>query len=73
MQKLKRILALLGAALLAAMYIATLVLALSGNPNTPNILMATIACTIPDPILQLPVGSDFTELYFKIKNRQKQN
>ncbi len=51
MQKLRRILALLGAVLLAGMYAATLILALSSNPNAKNMLMAAIACTVIVPCL----------------------
>ncbi len=51
MKKLKRILALLGAVLLAGMYLAVLVLGLTASPHTQNLLMAAIACTILLPCL----------------------
>ena len=51
MQKLRRILALLGVVLLAGMYVATLIFALSSNPNAKNMLMAAIACTVIVPCL----------------------
>ena len=51
MQKIKRILALIGAILLVGMYVITLVFALSSNPNSKNMLMASIACTIIIPCL----------------------
>lgn len=51
MQKLRRIMALLGAVLLAGMYAATLIFALSSNPNAKNMLMAAIACTVIVPCL----------------------
>ncbi len=51
MQKLKRILALLGVVILVAMYLLTLVFALSSSPNAHNMLMASIACTVIVPCL----------------------
>ena len=51
MKKMKRILALLGAVLLAGMYLAVLVLGLTASPHTQNLLMAAIACTILLPCL----------------------
>lgn len=51
MQKLKRILALAGAILLAGMYIITLILGLTASPNTKGMLMASIACTVIIPCL----------------------
>lgn len=51
MQKLKRILALIGAILLAGMYLVTLVLGLIASPATKNMLMAAIACTVIIPCL----------------------
>lgn len=46
-----RILALIGVALLAALYVTTLILALSDSPNAGNLLMASIAATILIPVL----------------------
>ena len=51
MQKLKRILALLGVVILVGMYVVTLVFALSSNPNANNMLMASIVCTVIVPCL----------------------
>ena len=51
MQKLKRILALLGVVILIGMYVVTLIFALSSNPNANNMLMASIACTVIIPCL----------------------
>lgn len=51
MQKLKRILALAGAILLAGMYIITLILGLTASPDTKGMLMASIACTVIIPCL----------------------
>lgn len=51
MQKAKRILALTGVFLLVLMYLATLVLGLTASPNTKNMLMASIACTVIIPCL----------------------
>lgn len=49
--KTKRILALIGAALLAVMYLITLILAFFSSPATQGMLMAAIACTIVIPCL----------------------
>ena len=51
MQKIKRILALLGAVCLAGMYLVTLVLGLTASPDTKNMLMASVACTVIIPCL----------------------
>ena len=51
MQKAKRILALIGAILLAGMYIVTLILGIIASPATKNMLMASIACTVIIPCL----------------------
>ena len=51
MKKLKRILALFGAILLAGMYIITLILGLLSSPASKNMLMASIACTVIIPCL----------------------
>lgn len=51
MRKLKRILALLAAILLIAMYVVTLIFGLSANPAAKNMLMASIACTVILPCL----------------------
>ncbi|MCU6686494.1 hypothetical protein OCV99_08015 [Dorea acetigenes] len=51
MKKTKRILALLGAILLVAMYASTLFFALTDHSGTMDLLMASIACTIILPVL----------------------
>ena len=51
MKKAKRIFALLGAVLLAGMYLITLILALFANPASKNMLMASIGCTVIIPCL----------------------
>ncbi len=50
MKKIKRILALLGAILLLAMYGSTLVFALMDHPDAGNLLMGSIYCTIIVPV-----------------------
>ncbi len=49
--KLKRILALTGVILIAGMYIATLILALTGNSNTMNLFLLSILLTIMIPLI----------------------
>lgn len=51
MKKAKRILALIGAILLIAMYLITLILAIFASPATKGMLMAAIGCTIVLPCL----------------------
>ncbi len=51
MKKARRILAAVGAILLIAMYVMTLVFALIDSPMSRNLLMASIACTIILPVL----------------------
>ena len=51
MKKIKRILALTGAILLAGMYLLTLVFALIKNKNAANLLMTSIVCTVMIPVL----------------------
>ncbi len=50
MQKFRRIAALIGAILLIAMYVMTLVFALMGSPASTNLLMASIVCTVVVPV-----------------------
>ncbi len=86
MQKLKRILALIGAIALAGMYIITLVLALAGDPGTKGMLMATIICTVVIPCLLYAfmliakvldnrnlTGQDFTDGSEEEKNKAKED
>ena len=51
MNKLKRILALIGAILLICMYAATLVFTLIDSPTADALLKASIAATILIPVL----------------------
>ena len=51
MKKIKRIIALAGAVVLAGMYISTLVFALLDRSETMGLLKASIACTIILPVL----------------------
>lgn len=51
MKKLKRIFALIGALLLVALYVSTLVFALIDRPESLGLLKASIACTILLPVL----------------------
>ncbi len=56
MNKLKRILALLGVILILAMYGSTMVFALMDSPNAGNMLMASIYCTIVVPVFLYAVS-----------------
>nr|WP_294469590.1 hypothetical protein [uncultured Sellimonas sp.] len=51
MKKTKRILAILGIILLAAMYISTLIFAFLDHSASQGLLKASIACTIFVPVL----------------------
>ncbi|SHK47464.1 hypothetical protein [Hespellia stercorisuis] len=51
MKKTKRILALIGALLLAGMYISTLIFAFIGSPAAVDLLKISVACTIFLPVL----------------------
>lgn len=51
MQRIKRILAFIGAFLLLGMYGVTLFFGLTANPASQNMLIASIACTIIVPCL----------------------
>ncbi len=51
MKKVKKFLALLGAFLLAALYISTLVFALSDSPVFSDLLKISVAATILVPVL----------------------
>ena len=46
MKKIKRILAILGAIILAGLYISTIVCALSSNENYMDMLMASVYATV---------------------------
>ena len=49
MKKIKRILAILGAIILAGLYISTIVCALSSNENYMDMLMASVYCNRDHP------------------------
>lgn len=51
MKKIKRILAIIGCILLISMYVITIVLAITDDPNTMNAFRASIYCTIIVPVL----------------------
>ena len=51
MNKVRRVLAIIGLALIALMYILTIIFALMQSPNSKNLLMAAIFCTIAVPVL----------------------
>lgn len=51
MKKIKQILALLGVIILAGLYVATLICALSGSENYMSLLMTSIYATVIIPVL----------------------
>lgn len=51
MKKVKRILALTGAAVLIGLYLATLICALSASEHFMNMLMASVYATVVIPVL----------------------
>ena len=51
MKKIKRILAILGAIILAVLYNSTIVCALSSNENYMDMLMASVYATVIIPVL----------------------
>ena len=51
MPKIKRVMALAGVILIIALYVITLILAVCGNENTANLLMASLICTVVVPVL----------------------
>ena len=51
MEKVKRIIALIGVILLIALYAATLILAIFGNENSSDLLRLAIYATIVVPVL----------------------
>ena len=48
--KARRVLALAGALILAALYLATLILAVTGSEHTMGLLMATLFASIAVPV-----------------------
>lgn len=51
MKKVKRILAIAGILIIAALYIITLILALKGSESTARLFTASIAATVAVPVL----------------------
>ncbi len=51
MNKARRVLAIIGLALIALMYILTIIFAFTKSPDSKNFLMAAIFCTIAVPVL----------------------
>ncbi len=51
MVRAKRVLAVIGIVILAGMYAATLVFALSNNPDSSKWLIASIVCTVVIPVM----------------------
>ena len=47
----RRILAWIGIALIALMYVLTIIFAIMDNPNAKNWLMAAIFCTVAVPVI----------------------
>ena len=64
MKKAKRILALIGIVLLVSLYVITIVLALTDDPNTMNAFRASIYCTFLVPVLIWA----YTFIYKLLKN-----
>jgi Ca2+/H+ antiporter len=54
--KIKRILALIMIVVLIAMYISTIVFALSDSPNADTLFKASIFCTVVIPVLLYGYG-----------------
>lgn len=51
MKKVKQILAIIGIVLLVSLYVITLVLALTDDPNTMTVFRASLYCTFLIPVL----------------------
>ena len=51
MKRIKQILAILGIAVIAALYITTLILAVTGGENTKQLFIASIVATVVVPCL----------------------
>ena len=63
---MKRIFALIGVALLLAMYIATFVFALMKSPAADGLFKAAIVCTLTVPVMLY--GYQFVYKYLKDRN-----
>lgn len=66
MKKVQRMLAIIGVILILAMYGATLVFALSDNPNATGWMMASVFCTIAVPV----VIYAYMMIYKNLKDRK---
>ena len=64
MKKIKRILAIIGIVLLVSLYVITIVLALTDDPNTMNAFRASVYCTFLVPVLIWA----YTFIYKLLKN-----
>ena len=64
MKKIKRILASIGIILLVSLYVITIVLALTDDPNTMNAFRASVYCTFLVPVLIWA----YTFIYKLLKN-----
>ena len=64
MKKVKRILAIIGIVLLVSLYVITIVLALTDDPNTMNAFRASVYCTFLVPVLIWA----YTFIYKLLKN-----
>lgn len=65
--KVKRIAALLGAALLVALYLLTLIFALLDNPNWFSWFQASIFCTVAVPVFIYAM-----QLIYKLLKKEKE-
>lgn len=64
MKKVKRILAIIGIVLLVSLYVITIILALTDDPNTMNAFRASVYCTFLIPVLIWA----YTFIYKLLKN-----
>lgn len=64
MKKAKRILAIIGIVLLISLYVITIVLAVTDDPNTMNAFRASVYCTFLVPVLIWA----YTFIYKLLKN-----
>ena len=64
MKKVKRILAIIGIVLLVFLYVITIILALTDDPNTMNAFRASVYCTFLVPVLIWA----YTFIYKLLKN-----
>ena len=64
MKKVKQILAIIGIVLLVSLYVITLVLALTDDPNTMTVSRASLYCTFLIPVLIWA----YTFIYKLLKN-----